>query len=180
VTVGWTIWGSIPGRSKKFFSFCGELGCTQHLFDEYGDYLVVFKAAGEQNWLPLVLRLGRGAAVPFPPLYAFLAYTGTYFLLLYFLNQEEKQVCNKISPISCRCNCVVAKLFTLHRKYIYLYFHEVFTTSVLDGRLWVRYILDSIILGFPLGSTFLVLSLLLWKMIFRNKFSNWPNKGVCS
>jgi hypothetical protein len=47
--VGWTIWGSILGRSKKFFSFCGELGHTQHLFDEYGDYLVALKAAGAQN-----------------------------------------------------------------------------------------------------------------------------------
>jgi hypothetical protein len=43
------IWGSISGRRKKFFSFCGELGHTQHLFDEDGDYLVTFKAAGAQN-----------------------------------------------------------------------------------------------------------------------------------
>jgi hypothetical protein len=90
-------------------------------------------------------------AVPLPPLYAFLAYIETHFRLLHFLNQQEKLVRNKISPISCRCNCVVAKLVTLRKKYTSLYFHEVFTTSVLDKGLRVRYILDSRILVFPLG-----------------------------
>lgn len=36
-------------EQEIFLFFCGELGYTQHLFDEYGDYLVTFKAAGAQN-----------------------------------------------------------------------------------------------------------------------------------
>jgi len=92
--VGWTIWNSIPGRSKQFFSFCGELGHTQHLFYEYGDCLVAFKEAGA-----LVLRLRLVGAVPLPTLYAFLAYTGTHFRLLYFLTGKKNMYATKSVPL---------------------------------------------------------------------------------
>ena len=45
--------------------------------------------------------------------------------------------------ISTSVMCVILgciELFILRRKYTYLYFHEVFTTSVSDGGLRLRYI----------------------------------------
>ena len=96
---GWTIWGSNPGRYKRFFSSPKRPGQLWDppsvLFNGYRGSFSQVKQPGRKlpTHLHLVSMLRISGAIPLIPLYIFMAWTGIHLLSR---NTNKMHLCNRI------------------------------------------------------------------------------------